>query len=185
VPADDESAHALLIIDLQDGFVSGPHAVSHARELVDTMSGLLRRARAAGALVVHIQNDGRAGDVDEPGTDGWPLHLPAEPSRVEVVLRKHADDAFEGTELGDLLESHGVTRVVGGGLLSEMCVSATARAALLRGLRVILPRDAHATYDLGELPASTVARVAEHALGDAVSLPSTSRDVWFEAPPRN
>jgi nicotinamidase-related amidase len=177
---DEESAHALLIIDLQDGFVSGPHAVPHSRELVQTISGLLRRARAAGALVLHIQNDGRVGEVDEPGTDGWALHLSTEPSPVEVVLRKDGDDAFEGTGLGDLLESQGVTRVVLAGLLSEMCVSATARAALARGLHVIVPRDAHATFDLGGIPAETVARVAEHALGDEVSLPSSSREIRFE-----
>ncbi len=50
------------------------------------------------------------------------------------------------------------------GLLSEMCVSATARAALEQGLPVVLPRDAHTTYDIDDLPARSVARAAEHAL---------------------
>lgn len=38
------------------------------------------------------------------------------------------------------------------GLLSEMCVSATVRSALARGLQVVLVHDAHATYDLEEIP---------------------------------
>lgn len=41
--------------------------------------------------------------------------------------------------LTDLLTTRGVTRLVLAGLLSEMCVSATARGALARGLQVVLP----------------------------------------------
>jgi nicotinamidase-related amidase len=51
-----------------------------------------------------------------------------------------------------------------------MCVSATIRAALSRGFEVVLVRGAHATYDLQEIPADVVSRVAEHALGDQLHL---------------
>jgi len=74
--------------------------------------------------------------------------------------------------------------------MSEMCVSATARSALHRGLAVILPHDAHATYDIPALsgiapaiPAATVSRVAEWALGDQLELPAAGRDVLFTAAP--
>jgi nicotinamidase-related amidase len=60
------------------------------------------------------------------------------------------------------------------GLLSEMCVSATVRGALERGIQVVLVHDAHGTYNLDDIPASTVARVAEHALGDEVELANAS-----------
>jgi streptothricin hydrolase len=52
------------------------------------------------------------------------------------------------------------------GLLSEMCVSATIRTALSIGYEVVLVHDAHGTYDLDDISATVVARVAEHALGD-------------------
>ncbi|SCK59861.1 Amidases related to nicotinamidase [Streptomyces sp. SceaMP-e96] len=38
------------------------------------------------------------------------------------------------------------------GVLSEMCVSATARTALARDFRVVLPHDARATYDIPTAP---------------------------------
>jgi nicotinamidase-related amidase len=46
-----------------------------------------------------------------------------------------------------------------------MCVSATVRGALARNFHVALIQDAHATYNLDDIPAAIVARVAEHALG--------------------
>lgn len=70
-------------------------------------------------------------------------------------------------------------------------MSRAPRSALHRGLAVVLPRDAHATYDIPSesgitpaIPAATVARVAERALGDQIELLATGKDVLFAAPPR-
>lgn len=175
--APDVLADALVVVDAQVGFLTGDLAVPAAAALSAALAELLDHARLGGAFVVHLQNDGPPGAVDEPGQPGWHLQLP--PSAGEVVLRKTADDGFADTGLEELLRGHGVRRVVLGGLLSEMCVAATARAALARGFAVVLPRDAHATYDLGDIPAAVVARVAAHSLGDEVELPSTARAVRF------
>ncbi len=131
---------------------------------------------------------GRPGSPDEPGTPGWQLRL--DPAAGEPVIRKRDDDGFEGTELDALLAGRQVRRLVIAGLLSEMCVSATARAALRRGYQVVLPHDAHATYGIPEaaelgaspVPAPAVARVAEWALGDEVELVARAAGVRFAAP---
>jgi nicotinamidase-related amidase len=120
--------------------------------------------------------------VDQPGTRGWEPFL-AEPGERERVIRKTADDGFDGTSLGALLDGHGARRVVIAGVLSEMCVSATARAALARGLGVVLPHDAHGTYALQKIPPDVVARVAEHALGDQVGPVRTAAEVRFAPQP--
>jgi nicotinamidase-related amidase len=60
-----------------------------------------------------------------------------------------------------------------------MCVSATARGALARGLGVVLPHDGHGTHDLDDIPATVVARVAEHVLGDQLELVAATADVRF------
>jgi streptothricin hydrolase len=86
------------------------------------------------------------------------------------VLPEKEVVSLDGTTLEDVLALAGVTRIAVAGLLSEMCVSATVRGALARGLQVVLAHDAHATYNLDDILASVVSRVAEHALGDAVEL---------------
>lgn len=184
-------ADALIVVDMQAGFVLGPDAVPGAAGLLETIESLLGRARAVGALVVHLQNDGMDGAPDEPGTQTWELALPVQPGDTELVLRKTEDDGFAGTRLNELLRQHGVDRLVLCGVQSEMCVAATARTALASGVRVILPHDAHGTYDIPAapgladgVPAHHVARVAEWGLGDQVEIVPRAGDVEFVEPAR-
>ncbi|MFF7246871.1 isochorismatase family protein [Embleya sp. NPDC008237] len=179
---------ALLVVDVQMAFVTGAGAVPDAERVVERAAMLIARARASGALVVHLQNDGPVGADDETGTPGWELRLPVEAGPREVVIRKTEDDGFDGTPLADLLTRAGVAGVSVCGVMSEMCVGATARAALERGYRVVLPHDAHATYDIpaapgisAAVPAPMVSRVAEWALGDEVEIVAHAEDVSFTA----
>ncbi len=182
---------ALLVIDIQTAFFTGRDAVPEGERVLDRSRDLIDRARTAGALVVHLQNDGPPGAVDEPGTPGWELHLPVRSDGPrESVIRKTDDDGFDGTPLGDLLMGAGVRALAICGVLSEMCVSATARTALERGYRVVLPHDGHATYDIPaapgiseSVPAAMSSRAAEWALGDGVEILPRATDVTFTAPP--
>lgn len=180
---------ALILVDMQSAFVTGDGAVPDARRLLDRVRDLLARARGSGALVVQLQNDGEPGAPDEPGTPGWRLHLPVEAERGETVVRKTVDDGFEETGLEELLREAGATDLAICGVMSEMCVSATARTALELGFRVVLPHDAHATYDIPAaegisdlVPAAVASRVAEWALGDEVEIVARARDVRFTKP---
>jgi nicotinamidase-related amidase len=172
---------AFVVVDAQQSLLAGEAAIPDAADVVARIAKLLTAARAAGALVIHLQNDGAPGTLDEPGTSGWFIHQDVAPELGEVVLRKTRDDGFEGTELENLLARKSVRRIAVAGLLSEMCVSATVRGALARGLQVVLVHDAHATYDLDEISASIVSRVAEHALGDEIELADAAA-VQFSRP---
>ena len=169
-----EPVQALVVVDMQRGLLTGPEAVVGAAALTWRVEELIQRATTAGTLVLQLQNDGAPGQVDEPGEPGWTLALSG-----GTVLRKTTDDGFADTPLGSLLAERGVRRVAVCGVLSEMCVSATTRSGLARGLGVVLPHDGHGTYDLDEIPAAVVARVAEHALGDQVELLASTTDVVF------
>ncbi|MFF6909501.1 isochorismatase family protein [Streptomyces sp. NPDC012389] len=179
---------ALLVVDVQAAFVAGGNPVPDAPRLLDRVDGLVRRARAAGALVVHLQNDGPAGEPDEPHTPGWELYIPVTGGPAETVIRKTEDDGFEGTPLEAELTAAGVASLAVCGVMSEMCVLATARRALELEYRVVLPHDAHATYDIPaapgiseSVPAAMASRVAEWALGDEVEVVARAGDVTFAA----
>ncbi|KQR52940.1 hypothetical protein ASF88_13915 [Leifsonia sp. Leaf336] len=150
--------HGLILVDVQRNMLEGPGAVSGASEFRELLSGLLDAARDADAAIIHVKNDGTAGDPDEPGTPGWELvftPLPGEP-----IVRKDAPNAFESNPaLADVLRAMGVDTVVVAGLQSEYCVQATAVGALERGFDVIVPAGAHTTYDDGEPAADIVERV--------------------------
>lgn len=178
------TAHALVLVDLQRAFVEGETAVPTSAVLVEAARAQLKAARAANCLVVHLQNDGQPGDADEPGSAGWSLVLDLDPR--EVVIRKVGDDGFDGTGLDDLLRERGVKAISVCGLLSEMCVAATARTAMRLGYRVLLAHDSHATYAVpafgpteSPVPAELAARAAEWSLGDGVLLPNHGEHIQF------
>jgi nicotinamidase-related amidase len=177
-------ADVLIVVDVQHGFVAGPDAIPAAAGVLVAVDRLLQRARDAGSLIVHVQNDGPCGAVDEPGTPGWVLET--NPLPTETVIRKQGDDAFAGTGLETLLRDYSAAVAVICGLQSEMCVAATARTAMKSDLVVVLPRDAHHTYAVPAdndggiaVPAPQVARVAEWSLGDALVVPRSSTEIAF------
>lgn len=173
---------AVLVVDLQRALVEGEHAVADAAGLLRRIDALLDRARDDGIAVLHLQDNGLADELITRGTPGWELALAI--AEGEPVVAKDRDDGFDGTELASLLEDRGVTRLVVVGVQSEMCVAATARGALARGLQVVLPRDGHTTYDVPAegglgVPAAQVSRVAEWSLGDSVEVPASVADVTW------
>ncbi|MVO88195.1 isochorismatase family protein [Streptomyces sp. p1417] len=184
-----DPVHALIVVDMQSAFVTGADTVPHAATVLARTEQLIAKARAADALVVQLQNDGPEGASDEVGTPGWEVHVPVDTERGEILLRKTVDDGFEETDLEELLRSRGVTALAVCGVMSEMCVSATARTARDLEFRVVLPHDAHGTHDIpaapgisDAVPAATVSRVAEWALGDEVEIVPSADDVSFVAP---
>ena len=183
-------ADLLLVVDLQRGQLTGPGAIPDAADVLAAVDQLVQSARDSGALIVHVQNDGPEGATDEPGAPGWALAI--EPLATEPVIRKRDDDAFAGTDLEAMLREHGAAAVVICGVQSEMCVAATARAAMQRGLVMVLPRDAHGTFpipaDTGggvAVPAEQVARVAEWSLGDALVVTRGSAEIAFKQSPHS
>lgn len=165
---------ALIIVDMQKAFVSGAEAVPASEQLIASIGTLITKARAVHAPIIFLQNDGEVGAVDEPYQAGWELFFAPQPN--EYVVRKSEDNGFDGTSLQHILDELKIQSLAMCGVLSEMCVAATARAALARGYTILLPHDAHATYDVPAgpgseaVPAAMAARAAEWSLGDEIRI---------------
>ncbi len=139
-------ATALLLVDVQRNMLEGSTPVPAAGQVRPALQSLLTRARSAGALVVHIQNDGPEGSPDEPGTEGWELVFPPVPG--ELAVRKTEPDVFIADAcLASALTARGVDRVVVAGMQSNYCIAQTSRGALRHSFTVLLASGAHATYD--------------------------------------
>lgn len=187
IPTSFDAVEALIVVDAQNAFVSGPGAVPGHTLLISMVGLLLAQARAVDAPVIFLQNDGPVGAVDEPFQPGWALFFPPRPS--EQVVRKKKDNGFDGTDLHAILTGLGIRTIAMCGLLSEMCVAATVRAAMEHGYGVLLPHDAHATYDVPAgpgsegVPAAMAARAAEWSLGDEIKICASAHDVYFMVHP--
>jgi nicotinamidase-related amidase len=155
---------ALLLVDVQRNMLEGVFPVPDADVVRPELASLLSRARLAGAVVVHVQNDGGAGDPDEPFTSGWELCFPV--AGGEPVIRKTESDAFTETDLGSVLSTRDVRRVVVAGMQSNYCIAQTSLAALRHGYAVFLAAGAHATYDEEEA-AAVISEKVEQQLAES------------------
>lgn len=79
--------------------------------------------------------------------EDWAGFLPQlAPSAEEMVINKTTFGAFASTGLGGLLAAQGITTLIIGGIVTNVCVEATAREAVDRGLEVLLAEDACGGY---------------------------------------
>lgn len=165
----------LLLIDVQRNMLLPPQPVPDAPVVGRTIAEILERARRAGAMVIHVRNNGGEDDPDAPGTSGW--ELVHEAAGHEAIVDKRTPDAFAGTGLGSLLAD--AREVVIVGMQSEYCVRETSLSALARGLAVVLAQGAHATYDDGTRTAQEISTATEAELAQAGARILDSADIAF------
>lgn len=162
---------ALVIIDAQNEYVDGKLPLTGVGPALDNIAQLLRRARDAGAPVVHIAHQGKPGGAFDPEGPGGAIAGPAAPAEGEKVIGKTLPNAFAGTELHETLQGLGAKQLILAGFMTHMCVSSTARAALDLGYGTTVVADAVATRDLpdpagGVVAADVVNMAALAALAD-------------------
>jgi nicotinamidase-related amidase len=165
---------ALLVIDVQnDYFPGGAFPLPGAPAAGAVTADVLRRWRASGAPVVHLQHvwDAPEATFMRPGTEGVEINALAAPADGEPVVRKEQPNGFVGTDLEARLRGADVDELVVLGMMSNMCVDGTARAAADLGFTVTVVHDACAAADLefgGEaVPAPAVHAAFMAALADA------------------
>jgi nicotinamidase/pyrazinamidase len=161
-----DASTALVVVDVQNDFTdpAGGLAVLDAEAILPEVNKRIVACRDAGGLVVYTQ-DWHPPRTPHFVTDGgpWPVHCVADTWGAELhpelivdgpVVRKGVDggDGYSGfsvrdpvsgdvtrTELGGLLDAHGVTRVIIVGLAGDVCVAATAEDARMFGYPTVLP----------------------------------------------
>ena len=154
---------ALLIVDIQnDYFEGGAYPLPSAENAAAIASNLLTEVRNSGLPVVHVQHIWDAPDAEFmiPGTRGSEINAAVAPLASEPVIVKAYPNAFRETELLELLSTLEANELVVCGMMSNLCVDATVRAAVDLGFDVTVAHDACAAADLAfdgvEVPAESV-----------------------------
>lgn len=143
--------NALLVIDVQNDYFPGGRM-----ELVNPLAAarnayeLLQCFREHGLFHVHIQHVATKPGATFflPGDRGADIHESVAHFEGEPLVIKHHPNAFRETRLEEMLRANGIERVIITGMMTHMCVDATARAAADLGYKVIVVQDACATRDL-------------------------------------
>ena len=170
---------ALVIIDMQQGMFTDAVAPHRGEDVLQRCADLLKRARAAGTPVFHVQHDGPEGDPLHKGTPGFPHHRDVAPKPGEPVIVKQNISAFHGTDFHEQLKKKDIDRLVIAGMQTEMCVDSACRAARALGYQVLLAGDAHTTFDTKVLPAERIVAHHNATLDGAFVELAKSADIKF------
>jgi len=160
---------AIILIEFQNEFCK-PNGKLHGlvkdelqrQNTVANAVKLATEARAKGCVIVHcpfiadgkwmdkhclagILHKIKVGGLFRPGTWGAKLIDELLPLQGDVVLQgKRALSGFTNTGLKDVLKKRRIRNVACAGLLTNVCVEATARSAYDKGHQVVIIKDATA-----------------------------------------
>lgn len=184
---------ALLVVDVQNEFsAEGPRAVPGHTEALLAIMSRVEEARAEKRPIAWIRHHNKPHEApDSPAflPDTWGARLsPGLGARAglgpEKEFVKEVFGAFSGTALGTWLKEVGADDVLIVGFFTHMCVSTTAREALMLQLRVSIDPAATAARDLehpelGRQEAAEVKRAAllhlQHMGATILPVPVLSR----------
>ncbi|MFI6146935.1 isochorismatase family protein [Streptomyces sp. NPDC051109] len=152
----------LVMVDFQNTYRSGVMALDGAEEALAAGARLLAAARAAGAPVVHVVNDGGEGTPYDIRAEVGAISAEVAPREGEPVVVKQFPNAFHATELERTLRELGTgPDLVIAGFMTHMCVTFTAQGAFNLGYRPVVVAEATATRALAApdgtlIPAATL-----------------------------
>jgi nicotinamidase/pyrazinamidase len=142
---------ALLVIDMLNDFIKkgGSLMVPGAERIVPKVREVLGEARRAAVPVIYIAD---AHLPDDSEFEVWPSHALQDewggevidelaPLKGDFMIRKRRYSAFFATDLDLLLRERGILHLYLAGVLTNICIYATALDASMRGYGVSVFRD--------------------------------------------
>ncbi|QFZ84444.1 isochorismatase family protein [Variovorax paradoxus] len=171
----DPASTALIAIDFQNEYFDGRMPIPDGGAALRQARRLIDAADRHAMSVFHVQH---VAPADSPifadGSHAFGIHDALHPAPQHTVLRKATPSAFAGTALEAELQARGITTLILTGLMTHMCVSATAFDAAPRGYQSLIVGDACATRDLdleegGVLSHRELHRAALRGVSDVVA----------------
>jgi nicotinamidase-related amidase len=180
---------ALLLIDIQNDYFPGGKMVVEGSLLASEQARrVLTAFRERNLPVFHVQHlSVRPGATFFiPETEGTEIHPNVKPLHHEPLIQKTFPNSFRDTSLLGLLKEQQIEHLIIGGMMTQMCVDATVRAAFDLGYRCTVLHDACAARGLAfggqDVPAPQVHAAFLAALGAVYAKISSAEDYLKSLP---
>ncbi len=149
-------AQALIVVDAQNEFSSkGKRAVPNHVTALAVIKQHVERARIEGRPIAWVRHHNKPHESPAFVPGSWGAELspglgPMPGVSTEALFEKDVFGAFTGTNLEAWLRSVGADGVLIVGFYAHMCLSTSAREALVRGFDVFVDPDATGARDLAD-----------------------------------
>jgi nicotinamidase-related amidase len=168
---------ALIVVDAQNEFShNGRRSVPGHDEILARIQWHVRSAREKGEPIAWVQHHNKPNESPAFVPGSWGAGLspglgPKSESRLEKLFQKDVFGAFFGTGLEEWLHAVKADELLLVGFFTHMCLSTSAREALVRGFSVCIDPAATGAHDLvhpmlGRQTADEVRRTALLQLSD-------------------
>ena len=147
----DPRRTAVVLVDLMPRLLDLELEPHSGAEVLATSLTLAEGARSAGAPVVAIRVERPNVDEQPPGSELAELIAKA----ADAVVVKRSIGGFYGTDLDAVLHGHGAETLVMAGIMSNLGVESTARAASDHGYELVFVEDAMSALSSAEHEAAT------------------------------
>ena len=139
----------LLLIDVQKGFDEPLWGQRNNPDAEENMAQLLAAWRATDRPIIFVKHLSlQPGSPLQKDNPGCAIKEIVKPLAGELIVWKHVNSAFIGTDLEKELNSKGYDTLVIVGLTTQHCVSTTARMAGNLGYKTFVVSDATAAFGL-------------------------------------
>jgi len=142
---------ALLLLEIQnDYFPNGRMPLEKSLEASARAQTVLQAFRDKKLSVVHVQHISTQPDAAFllPCTKGAEFYSAVQPSKSEIIVKKHYPNSFKDTNLLTQLIKNQINHLVICGMMTHMTIEATVRAAYDLGFSCTVLHDACATKPL-------------------------------------
>jgi nicotinamidase-related amidase len=144
----EDNKTALIIIDIQnDYFPGGTMELASADDTAAKAANVLSYFRKEEMPVIHVQHLAlqEGATFFLPNTEGAEIHKSMTPLKTEKVITKNFPNSFRDTELLDYLKENDISKLVICGMMTDVCVASTTRAAMDYGFENTIIIDAVTT----------------------------------------
>lgn len=142
---------ALLLLEIQsDYFPNGRMPLEKSVEASAKAQGVLQAFRDAKLPVIHVQHISTQPDAAFllPCTKGAEFYSTVQPTKNEIIVKKHYPNSFKDTSLLNQLIKNQINHLVICGMMTHTTVDATVRAAYDLGFSCTVLHDACASRQL-------------------------------------
>lgn len=155
---------ALLVVDIQTRYIKGSNAYQEDR-FIQTVNRAIETFRTNGDLIVYVHHI--KGDV-APNTPGWEFDTRILKNESDPNVWKTKGNAFDGTDLREILDKHDIDEISVCGLVTPNCIRSTCIGSIEEGYTTYLIK--HGTTNWHKNPKKTIDDVEAELVGRGVKL---------------
>ena len=134
---------ALILIDIQNGLTQ-KKTLYNEKLFFDTVNSAIKAYRDSGSKIIFVQHNN---NQLRRGTPDWEIDERIDKHENDKVIQKNHGNAFQNTDLKQILTDFKINSVTIGGLVSHGCVKATCIGGLAEGFEISLLQKGHTNWN--------------------------------------